>query len=158
MAVRPWENRFLDINLRDGVMIRENGSAEVKNDVKLQMKPNVKKHALSTIQANLSNKKTGSSPSDGSSSSPGAGVLETTNISSSKTKPKQTRESVGEEVNSRSLTAPRSHSNPKERSTQSDKQKKRMSLPNNGDPSHSACRNKSFAIFLQTACQMHILV
>ncbi|KAJ8649593.1 hypothetical protein MRB53_002616 [Persea americana] len=36
MAVRPWENRFLDINLKDGVMVRENGSAEGKNGPKTQ--------------------------------------------------------------------------------------------------------------------------
>ena len=31
MAVRPWENQFLDINVRNGVMIREDGSTEEKN-------------------------------------------------------------------------------------------------------------------------------
>ena len=31
MIVRPWENQFLDINMRDGVMIREDGSTEGKN-------------------------------------------------------------------------------------------------------------------------------
>ena len=31
MAVRPWENQFLDINVRNGVMIREDGSTEGKN-------------------------------------------------------------------------------------------------------------------------------
>ena len=31
MAVRPWENQFLGINVRNGVMIREDGSTEGKN-------------------------------------------------------------------------------------------------------------------------------
>ncbi|KAJ6315952.1 hypothetical protein OIU78_019266 [Salix suchowensis] len=39
MAVRPWENRFLDINLRDGVMIHEDETAaDVKNGSKTPVK------------------------------------------------------------------------------------------------------------------------
>ncbi|XP_021892593.1 protein IQ-DOMAIN 1-like [Carica papaya] len=83
MAVRPWENRFLDINLKDGVMIRDNESPE--------------------------------------------GMLET-----SKMKSKPALQDLVEEASSRpGGISSRSRSNPKERSTQSDKfTKKRLSLPN----------------------------
>ncbi|XVF69287.1 hypothetical protein PTKIN_Ptkin11bG0068900 [Pterospermum kingtungense] len=131
MAVRPWENRFLDINLRDGVTIREDGPAEGKNGANSQLKPAIKKPAA----ANLSSQKTGPSHSDGSDSPPGksASVLEAVNALSSKPKTKLNPEDLGEEAVSRPVISSRSHSNPKERSIQSDKQaKKRLSLPNSG--------------------------
>ncbi|KAK6235296.1 hypothetical protein SCA6_010633 [Theobroma cacao] len=135
MAVRPWENRFLDINLRDGVMIREDCPAEGKNGVNSQIKPAIKKPAALNLHANLSSQKTGPSYSNGSDSPPGksASVLEAVNALSSKPKSKPNLEDLGEEAGSRPVISSRSHSNPKERATQSDKQaKKRLSLPNNG--------------------------
>ncbi|XP_022731988.1 protein IQ-DOMAIN 1-like [Durio zibethinus] len=135
MAVRPWENRFLDINLRDGVMIREDGPAEGKNGANSQIKPAIKKTAASSLHANLSSQKTGPSHTNGSDSPPGksASVLEVVNALSSKPKPKSILEDLVEEAGSRPLISSRSHSNPKERSIQSDKQaKKRLSLPNSG--------------------------
>lgn len=135
MAVRPWENRFLDINLKDGVMLRENGSAEGKNVTKTQLKSVGKKPATSNIHSNLSSQKTGPSHSDGCSSSPGnsAAVVEASNAQLSKSKSKPHVEDQTQEGNSKPSVASRSHSNPKERSTQTDKPaKKRLSLPNSG--------------------------
>ncbi|XP_061959113.1 protein IQ-DOMAIN 5-like isoform X2 [Populus nigra] len=136
MAVRPWENRFLDINLRDGVMIREDETAaEVKNGSKSQLKTTAKKAIGSDLQSTISSQKKGPSHSDGGSSSPGksAGMLEAPNTLFSKPKPKPVLEDLVEEANSKPAMATRSHSNPKERTTQLDKQaKKRLSLPNSG--------------------------
>ncbi|KAI5575929.1 hypothetical protein BDE02_09G011300 [Populus trichocarpa] len=136
MAVRPWENRFLDINLRDGVMIREDETAaEVKNGSKSQLKTTAKKAIASDLQSTISSQKKGPSHSDGGSSSPSksAGMLEAPNTLFSKPKPKPVLEDLVEEANSKPAMATRSHSNPKERTTQLDKQaKKRLSLPNSG--------------------------
>ncbi|XP_012446126.1 protein IQ-DOMAIN 5 [Gossypium raimondii] len=135
MAVRPWENRFLDINLRDGVKIREDSPAEGKNGASSQIKPAMRKPAASSLHANLSNKKTGPSHFDGSDSPPGksACVLEAVNAPSSKPKSKPNHEDSVEEAGSRPVISSRSHSNPKERLTQSDKQaKRRLSMPNTG--------------------------
>lgn len=136
MAVRPWENRFLDINLRDGVMIREDETAaEVKNGSKSQLKTTAKKAIASDLQPTISSQKKGPSHSDGGSSSPSksAGMLEAPNTLFSKPKPKPVLEDLVEEANSKPAMATRSHSNPKERTAQLDKQaKKRLSLPNSG--------------------------
>ncbi|PON50906.1 IQ motif, EF-hand binding site [Parasponia andersonii] len=142
MAVRPWENRFLDINLKDGVMVRENGSAEEKNGTKAQLKSVGKKPITTNTHSNLSSQKTGASNSDGGSSSPSksGAVVETSNIQLSKPKSKPHLEDQTAEGNSKPAVSSRSHSNPKERSTQTDKQaKKRLSLPSNrGSGAHAA--------------------
>lgn len=133
MAVRPWENRFLDINLRDGVMVHENESAEDMNGTKSHVKSAGKKPIAPNLQPNLSSQKTGPSYSDGCGSSPSqsAGMQDASNPLLAKSKPKPHADDPVEESNSRPL---RSHSNPKERSTQPDKQaKKRLSLPNSGE-------------------------
>ncbi|KAK8683305.1 hypothetical protein V6N13_039369 [Hibiscus sabdariffa] len=135
MAVRPWENRFLDINLRDGVMICKDGSAEGNNGTNSQIKPGIKKPAASNLHANLSSLKTGPSHSGGSDSPPGKSenVLEAVNVLSSKPKSKPVLEDLVEEAGTRPVITSRSRSNPKERSIKSDKQpKKRLSLPNSG--------------------------
>ncbi|XP_044506576.1 protein IQ-DOMAIN 5-like isoform X1 [Mangifera indica] len=135
MAVRPWENRFLDMNLKDGVMICENESAETNNGSKSQIKSSGKKPLSSNLHSNLSSQKTGPSQSDGSSSSPGISqsMLEASTAQIAKPKSKPPLEDLIVEGNSRPAgIGARSHSNPKERSTQSDKPgKKRLSLPNN---------------------------
>ncbi|GLT48643.1 hypothetical protein SLA2020_222540 [Shorea laevis] len=137
MAVRPWENRFLDINLRDGVMIHEteNGLSEAKSGTISQIKSIAKNTAPSNLHANLSSQKTGPSHSDGSGSSPGksASGVEASNVPSSKPKSKPSPDAMVEEANIKPVGRSRSHSNPKERSKQSDKPaKKRMSLSNSG--------------------------
>nr|GMD69595.1 protein IQ-DOMAIN 1 [Ipomoea batatas] len=148
MAVRPWENRFLDMNIRDGVKIHDNGSGDPKNGGNNQMK-SISKKSISSIVSNekmvppqphsstnskLSNGKMVGSQSNGSSSSPNRSVntQETTLCSPPNSKPNM--EGLVEEASSRpSLGSSRSHSNPKERTTLSDKQgKRRLSLPNSG--------------------------
>ena len=135
MAVRPWENRFLDINLKDGVMLHENGSADGKNGTKSQIKSVGKKPVTSNIQSSLSSQKTGPSHSDGNSTSPGksAAMVESLKTQLPKAKSKPHVEDQTEEGNSKPANS-RSQSNPKERCTQTDKQaKKRLSLPNSGE-------------------------
>ncbi|XP_040993623.1 protein IQ-DOMAIN 1 [Juglans microcarpa x Juglans regia] len=135
MAVRPWENRFLDINLRDGVMVHENGSAEGNDGITSHLKSAGKKPIASNLHPNLSSQKMGPSHSDGfgSSSSKSAGMQEASDTLPSKPKPKAQMDDPVEEAKSRPGIGLRSHSNPKERSAQPDKQaKKRLSLPNSG--------------------------
>ena len=137
MAVRPWENRFLDINLRDGVMIRENRSAEGKSNTKSYSKTTGKKPNLVTDQSNLSSQKTAASHSDGyGSSSPtqSPGIVEVSSAQIQKPKYKVRTERPFDEVKPKVDTGLRSHSNPKERSTPLVKNaKKRLSMPNNGE-------------------------
>ncbi|XP_009785649.1 protein IQ-DOMAIN 5 [Nicotiana tabacum] len=147
MAVRPWENRFLDINVRDGVLPPENGSADPKNGIKNQAKSAGKKPATANLaneragpshssSNSKSNEKTAASLSDGcSSSSPNvsASTQETPAALVNKSKSKPNLEDLVEEASSRPALGSRSHSNPKERSTPSDKQgKHRLSLPSSG--------------------------
>lgn len=135
MAVRPWENRFLDINLRDGVMVNEDGPVEGRNGPKSQIKLTGKKPILSNVYSNVSSQKTGPSQSDGSTS-PGvsASIVESSTTQIAKPKSKPPLENLVEEAPSRPFgISARSQSNPKERSTQSNKAaKKRHSLPNSG--------------------------
>lgn len=144
MAVRPWENRFLDINTKDGMALQENGSTEGKNGIKTQTKSTGKKTmtsnhpnektgpSRSSINSNLLNEKLAASHSDGSSSSPNksAPVQDTTPTVSANPRLKQIHDDLAEGGRLKSSVISRSNSNPKERSTQSDKQgKKRLSLP-----------------------------
>ncbi|KAI3756671.1 hypothetical protein L1987_56493 [Smallanthus sonchifolius] len=127
MAVRPWENRFLDINTSDEVMIKENGSTkqEQENDINNQLKPVCKKTVASNLNSYLANEKVGQSQSYGIDSSPAisTSIQEVPASLSSKSKSKPLMDSVKS----------RSHSNPKERSSTFGNQgKKRLSLPNNG--------------------------
>lgn len=130
MAVRPWENRFLDINLKDGVKILDNASAEGKNGATTQLKSNGKK----ALSANPTGSKLVSSHSDGSSPSKSASTQDASNMSA-KPKSKQVHEELVEEANSRPAAGARSHSNPKERAIVHDKKpQKRLSLPGNQGP------------------------
>ncbi|XP_058214179.1 protein IQ-DOMAIN 5-like [Rhododendron vialii] len=131
MAVRPWENRFLDSHPKDGVVIHENGSDEVKNGTSTLFKSSGKK----PISSNLSSHKMGPPQSDACSSSPNksASMQEATATQFTKPKPKPPTEDLVGETGPRPGIGSRSHSNPKERSALSEKQaKKRLSLPNNG--------------------------
>ncbi|CAA2956981.1 IQ-DOMAIN 1-like [Olea europaea subsp. europaea] len=143
MAVRPWENRFLDINLKDGVKILENRSADVNEGAKTQLISTGKistsnlanERTVPSRSSMNSNEKRGLSLSDGSSSSPGksANALETPGVLLTSTRSKPVLKDLVEETTSKPVAGSRSHSNPKERSTLSDKQgKKRLSLPSSG--------------------------
>lgn len=143
MAVRPWENRFLDINVRDGVTPNENESADPVNGIKNQVKFAGKKPATANDRAgpshsssnSKSNEKAAASLSDGCCSSPNvsASTQETPAALVNKPKSKPNLEDLVEEASSRPTLGSRSHSNPKERSTPSEKQgKHRLSLPSSG--------------------------
>lgn len=149
MAVRPWENRFLDINVRDGVVPNENDSADPVNGIKNQVKFAGKKPTTSNLandragpshssSNSKSNEKAAASLSDGCSSSPNvsASTQETPAALVNKPKSKPHLEDLVEEASSRPAVGSRSRSNPKERSTPSDKQgKPRLSLPSSGKSS-----------------------
>ncbi|CAA3002708.1 IQ-DOMAIN 1-like [Olea europaea subsp. europaea] len=143
MAVRPWENRFLDINLKDGVKNLENGLADATTGAKTQLKPTGKKSTSNIANEKTvpscssinSNERRGLSHFDGSSSSPSksANVQETPAMLFSDSRSKPVLKDLVEETPSKPVARSRSHSNPKERSTLSDKQgKKRLSLPSCG--------------------------
>lgn len=137
MAVRPWENRFLDINLKEGVMVHEDESSEKMNGTKIsQFKSTGKKDSGSNLHLNLSNPKMApSSQSDGCECSPSNPtiVLDASNTLPAKPKIKLSPENVVEQDKSRHVIGSRSHSNPKERSSAPAKlAKKRLSLPNSG--------------------------
>ncbi|KAK6163652.1 hypothetical protein DH2020_000516 [Rehmannia glutinosa] len=127
MAVRPWENRFIDINLKDGLKARENESADAQ-DVPMSQLISTEKKPVSNIgngkigpllcsNSNISIEKSATSPSR--------------LVSSRSFKP--VAKKLVEEATSRPNVGSRSHSNPRERSTLADKQgKKRLSLPAGG--------------------------
>ncbi|GER39584.1 IQ domain-containing protein, partial [Striga asiatica] len=144
MAVRPWENRFVDTNLNDGVKIHENQLADVKN-APATMSNSTGKRPTSNIvngkasrscnNSNVSNEKKAASHSDGCSSPPNksANVQETPGTLS-----KTVLEDFAEEATSKLKVVSRSHSNPKERSAIMNKPgKKRLSLSGSGQ-SHGA--------------------
>ncbi|KAL3828622.1 hypothetical protein ACJIZ3_017424 [Penstemon smallii] len=129
MAVRPWENRFLDINLKDGVKILEDEQVDAKTPPTTQLNSTSKKPTSNlpngkmgpprlSNNSNLSNEKTASG---GCSSSP------------NNPRSKPVLDDSVEEAISKPNVGPRSHSNPKERSTLVNKHgNKRLSLPSNG--------------------------
>ncbi|CAH9133126.1 unnamed protein product [Cuscuta epithymum] len=124
MAVRPWENRFLDMNIADGVKIQDDyGSEDVKNGSNNQMKSSVsKKPFSSTTPIEIVG------PSHSSSS-----TQEAPSTSCGPPNSKLNPEGLAEEVSSRPTIGSRSQSNPKERIAASDKQgKRRLSLPTSG--------------------------
>ncbi|KAG5013314.1 hypothetical protein JHK86_025575 [Glycine max] len=138
MAVRPWENRFVDINLRDGVIIHENGAKGGQNGTTHQSRPANKKPLSSNPHLYPVSLRTGSILSDGCDSSPtlskSAGLPESSDTQPVKPNSKANVENSVEETYSKPGIESRSHSNPKERTSQADKQaKKRLSLPNNGE-------------------------
>lgn len=142
MAVRPWENRILDINHRDGAMTCDNGSADPKNGTKNQLKS----VGMKPISSNISNEKMG--PSHSGTNKLSEKLIanksegrKTSSIKSASTpealtmfnkpKSKQNVEHLVQEAGSRPTLGSRSKSNPKERSIPSDIQgNKRLSLPN----------------------------
>ncbi|KAL1197523.1 Protein IQ-DOMAIN 5 [Cardamine amara subsp. amara] len=136
MAVRPWENRFLDSNLRDDAKLGENSMEQSENVHKTQMKSASKMPNTSNLVSGVSTQMTGPSQSDGNLSSPG--------ISSSipvvsKAKSKLAKDDLSLEVNSKPGAGSRSYSNPKERTREPPNRssKDRLSLPNSGKSSGS---------------------
>ncbi|KAL2344108.1 hypothetical protein Fmac_005393 [Flemingia macrophylla] len=137
MAVRPWENRFVDINLRDGVMIHESGAKDGQNGTAHQLRAAYKKPFSSNTYSYPESQRAGPILSNGCDSSPALckseGLVES--LDKQPVKPNSTGnvENAAKETNSKPGIETRSHSNPRERTSQADKQtKKRLSLPNNG--------------------------
>ncbi|RZR79122.1 hypothetical protein BHM03_00004730 [Ensete ventricosum] len=136
MAVRPWENRFLDISLKDGVKVHENGKAEEKGGISgiKTLCKSTGKRPISTLHSNTLIHKSLLSASDGSNSSSNwsASVL-APSFPSGKPKQKPSLEEVYAEATSQAPgVGARSYSNPKERPFQLESQAKRLSLPNSG--------------------------
>ncbi|GAA0172681.1 hypothetical protein LIER_26455 [Lithospermum erythrorhizon] len=145
MAVRPWENRFLDINLNDGVKISENGAPYVKTGTKNQIESAGKKLMSSNIAhakngavlpGNNLNENEVPSHSDGGCSSlnNSMGTQEPAAIQLNKPNSKaSTLENLVDKATSKPKIGSRLHSNPKGRSALSDIQgKKILSLPSSG--------------------------
>ncbi|XP_068650381.1 protein IQ-DOMAIN 5-like isoform X2 [Aristolochia californica] len=156
MAVRPWENRFLDINLRDGVTVSENTSVEGKNEVKAQLKPPGKK----PLHSNNLNHRMGPFNSDGSgsSSSMSANIFNTSGTVSGKSKSRTPLEqSLGEASSRPTAVGPRSYSNPRERPAKLDpKAKKRLSLPSNSVEVQASKTPNRTAAKREPHAQMHV--
>ncbi|KAL2901209.1 Protein IQ-DOMAIN 1, partial [Bienertia sinuspersici] len=122
------ENRFLDINLKDGVNILGSEDAKCENETKSQPKSSGRKLVLVNIPA----QKLASFNCDGSSINKSADTQCASNSMLAKVKSKQVREVPVEEANSRPLDGSWSCSNLKERITIQDaKCQKRLSLLNN---------------------------
>ncbi|TVU48980.1 hypothetical protein EJB05_00269 [Eragrostis curvula] len=132
MAVRPWENRLLDSNVKESVPVSDDKQVE-EDKTKAVNKPK-RRVPVSTIQSNGSHStshKKSHSDASGSSSGQSASVQPSTSLESSKMKTKPPDE-VSDEVSSQPSNLPsRSTSNPKERPEQiKASTKKRLSLPN----------------------------
>ncbi|XP_048136260.1 protein IQ-DOMAIN 5-like isoform X2 [Rhodamnia argentea] len=150
MAVHPWENRFLDINIGDGVTVQESGSAQSADDTGAQSKSASKK----PVSTNLCNQKRGPSQTSDVGSSPckSLNMMPSDQAVHSKLESKLVKDVI-QVAQARSGRGSRSQSNPKERSAQSDKRAKtRFSLPNSGstagaptakNPSRTAASRKS---------------
>ncbi|XP_047316674.1 protein IQ-DOMAIN 5-like [Impatiens glandulifera] len=135
MAVRPWENRFLEMNMKDGVKLNESvESAQSKN---IGIKSTMRSAGKKPVQIDFSNHKIGSSPPDCSTPSPkmSTNILDIASHISSKLKNNPNVKDADQETGQKLNIVSRSHSNPKERSLVSDSKqlaKKRFSLPNAG--------------------------
>ncbi|KAL6847179.1 hypothetical protein ACP4OV_023032 [Aristida adscensionis] len=135
MAVRPWENRLLDNNAKDGVPVDDDKQAD-EEKTKALMKPK-EKAPTSMLESNGSRQKKATSHKkshsdvSGSSSGKSANALPATSSGSSKIKEKFSVEIPDEVCSQPSNLASRSTSNPKERPGQINAPaKKRLSLPN----------------------------
>ncbi|KZV30562.1 protein IQ-DOMAIN 1-like [Dorcoceras hygrometricum] len=145
MAVRPWENRFLNINIKDGGTNSDDDPAGAKNVLTTRLNSSNKKltsdmgngkpgSRVSNI-SNFSHEK-GASHSNGCSSTPNKppSTLQKPAVMSSSKSCKAVLEDVVEEASSRPNAGLRSQSNPKERSNLNKKQgNKRLSLPAGGN-------------------------
>ncbi|KAK4409128.1 protein IQ-DOMAIN 1 [Sesamum angolense] len=145
MAVRPWENCSLDIDLVDEIGAGETESADVQ-DASATQSISAGKRSMSNTRngkmaprarnnSSISNGKRAASRSEGCSSapnkSPNVQATPTTLVSSRSSKA-VSKNLVGEAASTAKL-GPRSHSTPKQRSALEDKPgNKRLSLPGSG--------------------------
>ncbi|WVZ91323.1 hypothetical protein U9M48_037511 [Paspalum notatum var. saurae] len=137
MAARPWENRVLDSNAKDGVTVgdekpAEEDKANTPNKPKGKVPVSTTKSAVPRQKKGACHKKSHSDVS-GSSSGQSASAQPTASLESSKIKEKLSDKITDEVSSEPSNLASRSTSNPKERPAQTNASaKKRLSLPNNG--------------------------
>ncbi|KAG0481300.1 hypothetical protein HPP92_011809 [Vanilla planifolia] len=141
MAVRPWENRFLEINLKDGVVINGNDAAEGKQGIKLLVKPSGRKPISS--HSNCSNHKIAMSHSEGSgSSNHSVKAVSTFTPSDKPIKGPSVDEESKEPISKPTVT--RSNSTPKERKSHIDSMNgRRLSLPGNGTATAKHLANRT---------------
>uniref|UniRef100_A0A0D3ABM3 DUF4005 domain-containing protein n=1 Tax=Brassica oleracea var. oleracea TaxID=109376 RepID=A0A0D3ABM3_BRAOL len=143
MAVRPWENRFLDSYLMEDAKLGEKNMELAEIVHKTQMKSASKTQNTSNLVSGVSSQKATWPPSlsDGDSSSPGiSSSMPVVSMAMSKKK------DLAVEVNSRPVAGSRSHSNPEERSRKPDRSSRgRLTLPNSGKSlgSQSAKANRA---------------
>ncbi|KAF2540657.1 hypothetical protein F2Q68_00032016 [Brassica cretica] len=143
MAVRPWENRFLDSYLMEDAKLGEKNMELAEIVHKTQMKSASKTQNTSNLVSGVSSQKATWPPSlsDGDSSSPGiSSSMPVVSMAMSK------KNDLAVEVNSRPVAGSRSHSNPEERSRKPDRSSRgRLTLPNSGKSlgSQSAKANRS---------------
>uniref|UniRef100_A0A1D1XNG7 Protein IQ-DOMAIN 1 n=1 Tax=Anthurium amnicola TaxID=1678845 RepID=A0A1D1XNG7_9ARAE len=137
MAVRPWENRFLYINLKDGMRVLENVSTEGKLGDKMQFKSSGSK-PISTIHLSNHNQKIGPSQSDGNGSS-SSKLASSLAISASGKSRKKTSSSemVGDVDSKSSRMGLQSHGNPKQRLVQRNSKSKKSLPSGGGNPTHA---------------------
>ncbi|XP_075484529.1 protein IQ-DOMAIN 5-like isoform X2 [Primulina tabacum] len=145
MAVRPWENRFLNINIKEGGNTSDDDLADAKNMLTTRSNSSNKK-----LISDMGNGKPGTRISNNSNFSHEKRASHSNGCSSSQNKPasmlqkpvlfssskscKAVLEDIVEEASSRPNVGFRSQSNPKERSSLNKKQgNKRLSLPAGGN-------------------------
>ncbi|KAL9254018.1 IQ-DOMAIN 5-like protein [Drosera capensis] len=137
MAVRPWENRFLDINLKDGVRIHKYGATDEEIRTKTQTKSAVRTSQSADAYTNLRAQMAVPSNSDGSSPRKSGNAQEVSiavPLSAAKPKVKHARGKPGEETSLRQAVESRSRSNSKERASPGEKPShKRDFLPSSGN-------------------------
>lgn len=128
MAVRPWENRFLDFNLRDDVTVQDNGPppSEGKNgNNKPQVKVLGKKHVPSKISAKKLFDGLGSY-NEGDSSEATMLEVNQTMPTKAKAKPNGGNSAAAGAKFTRVGIGSRSHSNPNDRLKQSSDNNKQL--------------------------------
>lgn len=132
MVVRPWENRFLDFDLDEGIKTRESESSDEKEKPISNIGNGKTLPRLKSNNSNISNGKRVSSISSASKSANYALKTPTTVVQSRSSKP-VSKDSIEGATSKRSVGS-RSQSNPKERlALPDDKQgNKRLSLPGKG--------------------------
>ncbi|KAK9755824.1 hypothetical protein RND81_01G053600 [Saponaria officinalis] len=149
MAVRPWENRFLDIDLKDGVKTLDMGVDEVMDRTKTQP-PSTKK----SMATNPPAENWVPSSSDRSSPSKSACTQDASEKASANNKFKQIPEESIEEANSKPTTGMRSHSNPKERTTAQNTKSRKclLSLRSNGYQGNQAAKMAAARTAVKKPC------
>ncbi|KMZ69493.1 IQ domain-containing protein [Zostera marina] len=150
MAVRPWENRFLDVNLKDeSIKPHDDETTDPKNETKMQQQTKqVTRKPISTARTSgtITHSEISGCTSSLNKNLSGKKVKEKTDISIKTSKEAASKRQSGSVV--------RSNSNPKERpskSVDSFQTKKRLSLPTPGVKKSNSNLPKSAFVAKKTA-------